>query len=61
MAKRWIKKAIKRPGALRRATHTKAGKKIAAKKLNAFAKKKGRVGREARLAKTLRKIRRKRI
>jgi hypothetical protein len=52
----WIKGAIKHPGALRRAAHTKAGKRIPAKTLNRLAKKGGVTGRRARLAKTLRKI-----
>lgn len=54
--KKWIKGAIKRPGALRKKLGVKKGKKIPAKKLTAAAKKKGRTGRQARLAKTLRKF-----
>ena len=54
MAKHWIKGAIKHPGALRKALGVKAGHKIPAKKLNAAAKKSGKVGAEARLAKILR-------
>lgn len=53
----WIAKAIKRPGALRKALHAKKGKPISASKLNAAAKKGGRLGREARMAKTLKKLR----
>lgn len=52
--KNWIKSAIKRPGALRRSLHVKSGEKIPSGKLNAAARKGGRLGREARLAKTLR-------
>jgi hypothetical protein len=55
----WIKKAIKHPGALRKALKVKKGKKISAKKLAAAAKKGGTMGRRARLAQTLRKLRRK--
>ena len=50
--KKWIAKAIKRPGALRRALKVKKGKKIPANKLAKAAKAKGRLGRQARLAKT---------
>jgi hypothetical protein len=49
----WIKKAIKKPGALRKSLGIKKGKKIPAKKLAVVAKKKGLIGRRARLAKTL--------
>jgi len=52
-AKGWIQKAIKKPGALREELDTPAGKKIPAKKLNAAAKKPGKLGQRARLAKTL--------
>lgn len=57
MAKYWIEKAIKHPGALRKSLGVKNGKKIPAKKLNAAAKKGGRLGRRARLAKTLSHLR----
>lgn len=59
MAKKWIQKAIKKPGALHKELGVKKGKKILAKKLNAAAKKGGKLGRRARLAKTLKKMRRK--
>jgi hypothetical protein len=59
MAKRWIQKAIKHPGALRRAAKVKKGKKIPLKTLNRLAKKGGKTGRRARLAKTLRSFHRK--
>lgn len=52
----WIAGAIKRPGALHKALGVPKGKKIPVGKLNAAAKKKGRVGQEARLAKTLKKM-----
>ncbi len=60
MAKKWIQKAIKRPGALRRALKVKRGRKISAKRLRGAAKKGGIVGRRARLAITLGKLRRRR-
>lgn len=59
MAEKWIQKAIKKPGALRKELHVKEGKKIPAKKLNAAAKKGGKLGKRARLAKTLGKLRKK--
>lgn len=49
----WIKKAIKKPGALHKALGVPQGEKIPAGKLDAAAKKSGKVGKEARLAKTL--------
>ena len=54
MAKNWTSGAIKHPGALHRELGVAKGKKIPAKKLAAAAKKKGKVGRRARLAETLR-------
>lgn len=54
MAEKWIKKAIKKPGALRSSLGVKKGKKIPAKKLAAAAKKPGKMGQRARLAQTLR-------
>ena len=56
MAKDWIKKAIKHPGALHRALGISEDKKIPAKKLNEAAKQEGRIGKMARLAKTLKKF-----
>jgi hypothetical protein len=52
--KNWIAGAIKHPGALREELHVKEGKKIPISKLNAAAKKPGKLGQRARLAKTLR-------
>ena len=49
----WIQKAIKKPGSLRASLGVKKGEKIPAKKLNAAAKKGGKLGQRARLAKTL--------
>ena len=54
MAEKWIQKAIKKPGALRSALGVKEGKAIPKKKLEAAAKKPGKMGQRARLAKTLR-------
>jgi hypothetical protein len=54
--KNWIKGAIKKPGSLRRSLGIKKGQKIPAKKLAAAAKKPGKMGKRARLAQTLRKM-----
>lgn len=56
MATKWIAKAIKHKGALHRALGVPEGKKIPASKIEAAAKKSGTVGRQARLAKTLGKL-----
>lgn len=53
MMSKWIQKAIKKPGSLRKALGVKAGEKIPAKKLSAAAKKTGKIGQRARLAQTL--------
>lgn len=53
MAEKWIQKAIKKPGALHKQLGVAEGKKIPAKKLAAAAKKPGKLGQRARLAKTL--------
>jgi len=53
MAKNWIGGAIKKPGALRKELGVKKGEKIPKAKLNAAAKKPGKIGQRARLAKTL--------
>ena len=50
---KWIQSAIKKPGALRSQLGVKAGKPIPAKKLAAAAKKPGKLGQRARLAQTL--------
>ena len=52
----WIAKAIKKPGALKKELHVPAGKKIPAKKLEAAAKKGGKIGARARLAETLKSL-----
>jgi hypothetical protein len=49
----WIQKAIKKPGALRKSMGVKKGEKIPAGKLAAAAKKPGKMGQRARLAQTL--------
>jgi hypothetical protein len=57
--KKFIQKAIKKPGALRKSLGVKKGEKIPAKKLASAAKKKGKMGQRARLAITLGKLRKK--
>ena len=57
--KKWIGSAIKKPGALRRSLGVKKGEKIPTKKLNAAAKKPGKLGQRARLAKTFRGMKKK--
>lgn len=54
MSQKWISKAIKKPGALHKSLGVPMDKKIPAKKLEAAAKKPGKLGQRARLAKTLR-------
>jgi len=53
MAEKFIQKAIKKPGALRKALGVKAGEKIPSSKLAAATKKPGKMGKRARLAETL--------
>lgn len=53
MAKNWIQDAIKKPGALRASLGAKEGKPIPAKKLAKAAKAPGKLGQRARLAETL--------
>lgn len=57
MAKNWIKGAIKHPGALHADLGVPQGQKIPAGKIAAAAKRPGKVGQRARLAKTLKKMR----
>jgi len=59
MAEKWIQKAIKKPGALHKELHVPEGKKIPAKKLAAAAKKPGKLGQRARLAETLKGMKKK--
>ena len=54
-----IKKAIKKPGALRKSLGVKKGEKIPVSKLNKAAKAKGKLGQRARFAKTLSRLRKK--
>ena len=56
MAEKWIQKAIKKPGALRKALGVKQGQTIPTSKLEKAAKAKGKLGQRARLAETLKKI-----
>ena len=53
---RWISKAIKHPGALRKELKVPAGEKIPAKKLEKAAHAPGKLGQRARLAQTLGKM-----
>jgi hypothetical protein len=57
MARKWIQDAIKKPGALRKELGVKKGQNIPAAKLDAAAKKPGKLGQRARLAKTLKGMR----
>jgi hypothetical protein len=58
MAKKWIQKALAdhKPGALHKALGVKQGEKIPVSKLQAAAKEKGKLGKMANLAITLRKF-----
>ncbi len=49
----WIKDAIKKPGALKKSLGVKKGEKIPAGKLAKAAKAPGKMGQRARLAQTL--------
>ena len=51
--KKWIQKAIKKPGALRKSLGVKSGEKIPAGKLSKAAKAPGKLGQRAHLAQTL--------
>jgi hypothetical protein len=51
--KNWIAGAISKPGALRKELGAKPGKDIPAKKLAKAAKSSGKLGQRARLAETL--------
>jgi hypothetical protein len=57
--KNWIEGATKNKGALHKALGVPAGKKIPSKTLAAAAKKGGKVGKEARLAETLKGFKKK--
>ena len=53
MAEKWIQKAIKKPGSLKKALGVKKDEKIPSGKLAKAAKKPGKMGQRARLAQTL--------
>ena len=55
--KNWIKEATKNKGGLHKSLGIAQDKKIPAKKIAAAAKKGGKVGKQARLAQTLSKLR----
>lgn len=57
MAKNWIAGATKNKGALHRNLGVPEGNKIPVKKLEKAAKQRGKVGKEARLAETLKGLR----
>ena len=59
MAKKWIQKAKIKKGALHKDLGGPMGKKIPKSKLKAAAKKKGKVGKRARLAMTFAKMKKK--
>lgn len=54
--KKWIAKAIKKPGALHKELGVPEGKKIPKKTLDKAAKEPGKLGQRARLAETLSKM-----
>lgn len=56
MEKKFIQGAIKKPGALHAELGVPQGEKIPAAKLNAAAKKGGKLGQRARFAQTLKTI-----
>ena len=53
VGEKWIQSAIKKPGALRKSLGVKSGEKIPAGKLAKAAKAPGKLGQRARLAQTL--------
>jgi len=57
--RKFIQKAIKKPGSLRKSLGIKKGKTIPKSKLKAAAKKPGKLGQRARFAITLGKLRKK--
>jgi len=54
--KKWIQNAISKPGALHQKLHIPENETIPTSVLNEAAKKGGTLGKEARLAKTLKKL-----
>jgi hypothetical protein len=59
MAKNWIQKAVKHPGALHKMLGVKQGNTIPAGKLHSAAQKGGKLGQRARFAENMKKIARK--
>ncbi len=57
MAKKWISKAIKKPGALHKQLGVAESKNIPEKRLLKASHAKGKLGQRARLALTLKKLR----
>ena len=57
--KKWIQNAISKPGSLRKQLGVKKGKKISQKALQSASRAPGKLGQRARLAETLRKMRKK--
>ncbi|CAB4132565.1 hypothetical protein UFOVP255_30 [uncultured Caudovirales phage] len=55
--KKWIQKAISKPGALHRQLHVKMGENIPEKKLEKASHASGKIGKRARLAETLKGLR----
>jgi hypothetical protein len=60
MARKWIKRATRRKGALHRALGIPLDQTIPTRTLRVAARAAGRIGRQARLALTLRNLRRRR-
>jgi len=58
MAKNWIAGAVRNKGGLHRSLGVPQGEKIPASKIQAAAQRGGKVGKQARLAQTLGKLRR---
>lgn len=56
-SKKWISKAIESPGGLHRSLGVPEGKKIPPGAIAAAASKPGKIGRQARLAQTLGRLR----
>ncbi len=52
--KKWVQKAIQKPGALRKQVGVKPGQDIPVSTLQSLAKKPGKTGQRARLALTMR-------
>lgn len=56
---KWIQGAIKHPGSLRKSLHVKKDENIPEKKLKKAEHAKGKLGKRARLAETLKKMHKK--